>query len=105
MAQRLSVAPAIHQVVCRVLARHVERRVSELHARHHLERDLDLTPLELVLIAQEVEDLEDVTLPPEALAEIETVSDLLALASQAATRARRVRRSIHRASQAASRGA
>ena len=44
-------------VVRGLLARHLNREASTLHAWHHLDRDLDLTPLELVMLAVELEEL------------------------------------------------
>jgi hypothetical protein len=79
-------------VVRGVLARHLNREVSSIYSWQHLERDLDLTPLELVLVALEVEELESVPIPVEELAATQTVGDLLSFFSL--TVAREKRRSV-----------
>jgi acyl carrier protein len=59
-----------------VLAEHLETDVSSIHADHHLADDLGLTPLAVVLVALDLEDVENVVLPFEQLTQVKTVSDL-----------------------------
>jgi acyl carrier protein len=68
----------LNAVVRASLATHLDRDPATLHPWLRLEEDLDLTPLKLVLVALDVEDLEDVNLPLERLATLRTVGDLLA---------------------------
>jgi acyl carrier protein len=79
----------IHAVVLDLLARHLGREVATLSPGMRLERDLDLTPLELVLLALEVEELEGVEARPEDLASTETVGELLAVFARSAANGRR----------------
>jgi len=83
---------SLSSVVRGLLARHLDRDPSTLHAWHSIERDLDLTPLELVLVAVEIEALEDVELDVEGLSTVERVSDLYAFFRRAVGRARRMSR-------------
>jgi acyl carrier protein len=82
---------SINAVVRESLARHLDRDASTIHASQLLEEDLDLTPLELVLVALDVEEVEDVTLPFEQLATARTVGELLAFFARAVARAKRGR--------------
>jgi hypothetical protein len=85
-------------VVRELLARHLDREASTIHAGDQIERDLDLTPLELVMVAVELEELEalggtpGVELGVEGLAAVRTVGELYAYFRRAVGRARRVRR-------------
>jgi hypothetical protein len=83
-------------VVRGLLARHLDRAPSTVHAWHSLERDLDITPLELVLVAVEIEALEGVELDVEGLSAAQTVSDLYAYFRRAMGRARRERGRVSR---------
>jgi hypothetical protein len=65
--------------VRRALARHLNRAPSTIHGWQRLDQDLDITPLEVVLVALDVEELEDVIIPVEELAAVATVSELFAL--------------------------
>ena len=84
-------------VVRGLLARHLDREASTLHAWHHLDRDLDLTPLELVMLAVELEELEalegapGIELGVEGLTTVQTVGELYAYFRRAVGRARRAR--------------
>ena len=77
---------ALNQTVRRVLARHLGLPPSNIHAWQDLEADLDVTPLELVLVVQEVEEIVDVPLPVEDAASFRTVGDLLTFLSLAVAR-------------------
>jgi acyl carrier protein len=67
----------VNQVVRGLLAHHLKREPASIKASQHLGRDLDVTPLELVLIALDLEDIEGVAVPIEQLGELETVGDLV----------------------------
>lgn len=77
------------QLVRATLARHAGCPSSELHPGHRLEDDLDLTPLELVLIAVEIEQEIGVTIPAHGLSSVQTVGELMGYVSRALSRARR----------------
>lgn len=72
----------IHAVVRDVLARraHHERHIGmdthDIRAYHDLNRNLALTPLELVALLVELEERLETELPAEELAQVETVGDL-----------------------------
>ena len=83
---------SLSSVVRGLLARHLDRHPSTIHAWHSIEQDLDLTPLELVLVAVEIEALEDVELDVEGLSDAQTVSDVYAYFRRAVGRARRTHR-------------
>jgi acyl carrier protein len=65
-----------------VLARHSGRDSHQIRAWDRLEADLDLTPLEMVLVLVEVEEALGVELPAEGLEAVETVGDLFAFLSR-----------------------
>ena len=77
------------QFVRSTLARRAGCPTSALHPGHRLEDDLDLTPLELVLIALEIEEAVGVAIAVEGLASVETVGELMSYFSRALSRARR----------------
>ena len=77
--------------VCRaMIAEHLEVGVEEISPRQHLEKDLGITRLGLVLIGLDLEDLEQVTLPFELLAEIDTVGQLARFLEEARLSTRRL---------------
>ena len=82
---------SMSSVVRVALANHLKCHPSMIRVGQRLERDLDLTPLELVLVALEVEELEGVHVPPSELTGLETVGDLLSLFARTAARMRRAR--------------
>jgi hypothetical protein len=69
---------SLDAVVRESLARRLHRDGTTIHPWHRLEEDLDLTPLELVLLALDVEEIEDVSFSLEPLAKAHTVGDLFA---------------------------
>jgi acyl carrier protein len=73
---------SLNTVVRGALGRHLDRHPSTIHQWQDLENDLGVTPLGLVLVTVEVEEVEDVILPIEELATVSTVGDLLALLSR-----------------------
>jgi acyl carrier protein len=79
---------SINAIVREALAHHLDRDASTIHPSQRLEEDLDLTPLELVLIALDMEELEDVALPFEQLATLRTVGDLFSFFARAVARVR-----------------
>jgi acyl carrier protein len=76
------------------IARHVGCPASALHPGASLEHDLDLTPLELVLIAIEIEEAAEIDIPVEGLASVETLGQLMRFFSRALSRVRRTFRSV-----------
>lgn len=77
-----------------VLARHAGRSPSTLHTQQRLERDLQLTPLEIVLVILEVEQMLDESLPIDDVVSLDRVSDLIAFVSLAVASDKRGR-SLH----------
>jgi acyl carrier protein len=67
---------SLDDIVCHVVARHLDVAAGEIALRQHLERDLGLDPLDLVLIALRLEDIEHLEFPLAALESAQTVSDL-----------------------------
>lgn len=65
--------------VRRTIARHLGVRMSAVQPFHHFRRDLRLQPLDIVLVALAIEDVEDVELPIDELESVATVSDLTRL--------------------------
>jgi acyl carrier protein len=59
-----------------MLAEHLEADVAAIHLDHDLAGDLGLTPLAVVLVVLDLEDLEGVFLPFEQLVQVKTVADL-----------------------------
>lgn len=79
---------AVTLSLLQVLAHHAGRKLSSIRPSHDLEADLNLTPLEVVLVALEVECAEDVNLDLEGLEEVKTVSELSAYLVRSVARAR-----------------
>ena len=69
--------PTIDHIVRSLLAHHLDRAPSTLQGSLNLSRDLDVTPLELVLVALDLEEIEGVSIPVEQLGQIETVGELV----------------------------
>jgi hypothetical protein len=82
------------RLVRNAITRHTGRPASALHRSDRLEHDLDLTPLELVLIAIEVEEAAGTDIPVEGLASVETLGHLMRFFSRALSPARRSFRSV-----------
>ena len=61
------------------IARHLSVDVSQIVPILHLRNDLGLHPLDLVLIALRLEDMEQIDFPIEQLGSVETVGELTAL--------------------------
>jgi acyl carrier protein len=76
---------ALEELVCHVVAAHLEVDACDVRPGHVLEHDLGISRLGLVLIALDLEDLERVSMPFEALSEVRTVSDLARLLKCAPT--------------------
>jgi acyl carrier protein len=65
------------QMARRTIARVAGCPVRALHPSMRLATDLDLTPLELVLIATEIEEAVGIEVPVEGLASVETVGEMM----------------------------
>jgi hypothetical protein len=75
--------PRTHQLVRTMLACHLDRAVCAIQPWQRLDRDLDLTPLELVLLALEFEEIQQVRVSMDGLVGASTVGDLFALFARA----------------------
>ena len=64
------------RVVKEVLVRHLLRPTDAISATDHLERDLGVLPLDLVMISLALEELIRIRIPADGLASIRTVEDL-----------------------------
>lgn len=82
---------SLEGTVRRMLAHYPGRDPSRARRWQHLKNDLDVTPMEIELVALEVEQLIGVTLPLEELVTVHTVGDLLTFFFHAAHRERRGR--------------
>jgi acyl carrier protein len=74
--------PSTEAIVRAVLAHHLELDARKMYPWLRLEDDLDMTPLELVLVALEIEEIEHTQVPIDELAGAHTVGDLLAFFSR-----------------------
>jgi len=74
--------PSTDAIVRAVLAHHLERDAGTMYPWLDLQDDLDMTPLELVLVALEIEEIEHTQIPFDELAGAHTVGDLLAFFSR-----------------------
>lgn len=81
----------VNEVVRGLLAHHLNRHPSSILASQHLGRDLDVTPLELVLIALDLEDIAGVAVPVEQLGQVDTVGELMSFLEATVTHQRRAR--------------
>jgi acyl carrier protein len=71
-------------VVRQLLARRIDcDSSSAIPLSLHLERDLHLSPLELVLVALDIEAATEISLPVEELADVQTVGQFLSFVSRA----------------------
>jgi hypothetical protein len=82
---------SLRSTVLSVLARHLEHPEPTLHLWTDLERDLDVTPLEVALVALEIEAIEKVDLHVAALVGARTVAELLNAFTSEVERARLAR--------------
>jgi len=64
------------EIVCFALALHLEVDPSEIHERQHLEDDLGLDPLDLVLVVLRLEEIGEGEFPVGDLEAVFTVKDL-----------------------------
>ena len=77
----------LRNVVHRVLAHHAGLPKSAIHPWQDLERDLDMTRLEVVLVAHEIDGIEDVDLDLVALERVRTVGELSSFITREVARA------------------
>lgn len=77
------------RLVRKTIAHYAGRPAKDLHPALRLEADLELTPLELVLIATEIEEAAGVEVAVAELACVETVADLMRFFRRALSPARR----------------
>jgi acyl carrier protein len=64
------------EIVCFALALHLEVDPSEIHESQHLEEDLGLDPLDLVLVVLRLEEIGEGEFPVGDLEAVFTVKDL-----------------------------
>jgi hypothetical protein len=77
--------------VLTVLGHHLGRPTSTIHPWQDLEHDLEMTPLEVVLMALEVEGIEDADLDVTGLERVHTVGELVSFFTREIARARLAR--------------
>ncbi len=65
--------------VCDVVARHLQVEPNAIDARKTLQKDLELDPLDLVLIALRIEELEQIEFPIAHLEHVRTVGDIVTI--------------------------
>lgn len=64
------------ETVREIVAAHLELPPQAISSEQHLERDLDLMPLDVVLVALKLEDEAQMQISEEQLDQVETVDDL-----------------------------
>jgi acyl carrier protein len=74
--------------VLRVLARRLGRPACTIHLQQDLVRDLDVSPVDLVLVALDIENAEDVDIDVERLEDVRTVAELSSFFAKEVARAR-----------------
>lgn len=79
-------AKALNAVVQQVLAHRANRTADCILPSLHLQRDLHLRPLELALVALDLEDIVEVELSYHAMASMVTVGELVSFLSIAVDR-------------------
>jgi acyl carrier protein len=82
---------SMNATVRAVLAHQPSRDPSAIRPWHHLEHDLGMTPLELVLVVVKVEEIEGVELPVEDLSMLSTVGELVTFLTRAVLLSEQVR--------------
>jgi acyl carrier protein len=73
-------------IVRNALAHHLDLDPSTIEAWQHLELDLYLSPHDILVVAHELEEVEDIVLAVEQLESMATVGDLQSLLSRAVAR-------------------
>jgi hypothetical protein len=76
-----------HAVLC-ILARHADRTLPSLSYDSDLERDLDLSPLELVFVSKDLGDACELDLTLDGIERVKTVGELVAFLLRAVSAAR-----------------
>jgi hypothetical protein len=76
----------LNVVVQQVLAHRANQEATAILPSLHLQRDLHLRPLELALVALDLEDIVHVELPYHAMASMGTVGELVSFLSSATVR-------------------
>jgi acyl carrier protein len=71
---------ALDELVRQIVARHLGRIAIDIELTQHVERDLGMDPLDLVLIGLRLEDVASAAFPFERLEGVETVGDLIEVA-------------------------
>ena len=79
---------SLRSVVLRVLAHHSGHPIDTIHPWQELEHDLDMTPLEIVLVVLEIEGIVDADLDVTELAHVRTVGELMTFFTRETARAR-----------------
>ena len=82
---------SLRSVLLQTLAHHAGRHRSAIHPWQDLEHDLDMTPLEVVLVALEIEGIEDVDIDMAGLECVRTVGEFATFLGRAVARAKLMR--------------
>jgi acyl carrier protein len=75
-------------IVQEIVAHRARRETATMTPSLHLRRDLNLRPLDLALVALDLEEVVDVEVPCHAVANASTVGELVASLTRAVVRAR-----------------
>jgi len=75
-------------IVQEIVARRARRETADMASSLHLQRDLHLRPLDLALVALDLEEAVDVEVPCQAMTRAGTVGELVAFLTSAVVRAR-----------------
>jgi acyl carrier protein len=88
--EEIAMRDSLDEMVRNVVARHLQVASATITAKTQLVRELDLDPLDLVLIALRIEEREGIEFPIARLEGTSTVGDLIGIVrTMRATRARR----------------
>jgi acyl carrier protein len=68
---------SLNRLVCEVVARHLQLEPRAIDAQKTVQEDLELDPLDLVLIALRIEELERIEFPIARLEYVRTVGDIV----------------------------
>ena len=68
---------SLNRLVCEVVARHLQVEPRAIDAKTMVQQDLELDPLDLVLIALRIEELEQIEFPIAHLEHVRSVGDIV----------------------------
>jgi acyl carrier protein len=70
---------SLTDIVRAAVARHLDVEPAAVRAWHRFERDLGLSPVDVILIGLDLEEIEDIELPIDRFYDLRTVAELTAL--------------------------